>query len=193
MITTLQKRSCDANDEYEKRHHLRLVESLARQIKDAKLFEETRKASWEQLSSTAILDIAKVYFESDDIDTAQEWINKIPKKYTYKAYERDELLLEILKKQGDFMGLKELLFQKFKDHPSRHTLNRLLDEVGHEQRETVIDEEVFSILNDKSFKYSNAGFLIHVEKFDQAETYLLNNIDQIDAVSYTHLTLPTKA
>jgi hypothetical protein len=35
-------------DEYGKRHHLMLIESLARQIKDAKLFEKTRIASWEK-------------------------------------------------------------------------------------------------------------------------------------------------
>lgn len=32
----------EEEDEYKKRHHLMLIESLARQIKDAKLFEQAR-------------------------------------------------------------------------------------------------------------------------------------------------------
>ena len=187
MITILQKRSCDANDEYRKRYHLRLVESLARQIKDAKLFEETRIASWEKLSSTAILDIATVYFESEDIVAAQEWIKQIPDNEVHNAHDRDELLLEIYKKQGDSESLKKLLFQKFKEHPSSHTLEPFLDEIGHEQRESVIDAEVKVILKNKLFSYSNADFLIHVGKVDQAEAYLLNKIDQIDGEFYNFL------
>ncbi|MDY0222784.1 MAG: hypothetical protein RBR67_16765, partial [Desulfobacterium sp.] len=50
MITTLQKRADKEKDEYGKRHHLMSIESLARQIKDARLFEKTRIASWGKLS-----------------------------------------------------------------------------------------------------------------------------------------------
>ncbi len=43
MIDTLQKRADKEKDEYKKRHNLMLIESLARQIKDAELFERTRR------------------------------------------------------------------------------------------------------------------------------------------------------
>ncbi len=50
MIATLQKWADKEKKEYGKRHHLMLIESLARQIKDAKLFfEQTRIASWGKL------------------------------------------------------------------------------------------------------------------------------------------------
>ena len=55
MIATLQKWADKEKDEYGKRHHLRSIESLARQIKDAKLFEKTRIASWGKLNSAALI------------------------------------------------------------------------------------------------------------------------------------------
>jgi len=45
MIITLQQWVDNENEEYQKRHHLMMIESLARQIRDAKLFEKTRITS----------------------------------------------------------------------------------------------------------------------------------------------------
>jgi len=92
MISEVQKRADGAKDEYKKRHHLMLIESLARQIKDAELFEKTRIASWGKLSTAALIDIARVYLESGDVETAHSWIRKIPEGETFQAYERDQLL-----------------------------------------------------------------------------------------------------
>ena len=100
MIATLQKWAEKEKDEYGKRHHLMLIESLARQIKDAKLFEKTRIASWGKLSTAALIDIARIYLESGDVETAHSWLKKIPEGETFQAYERDELLEEILPKAG---------------------------------------------------------------------------------------------
>ena len=107
MITTLQKWADKEKDEYNKRHHLILIESLARQIKDAKLFEKTRIASWGELSTSALIDIARVYLESGDIETAHSWLKKIPKDETYQTYERDKLLEEIYHRQGNSEKLAE--------------------------------------------------------------------------------------
>ena len=87
-----------------------LIESLARQIKDAKLFEKTCIASWGKLSTAALVDIARVYLESGDIETAHSWMKKIPEGETFQAYERDKLLEEIYHKQGDSEKLTELMY-----------------------------------------------------------------------------------
>jgi thioredoxin-like negative regulator of GroEL len=117
MIATLQKWADKEKDEYGKRHHLMLIESLARQIKDAKLFEKTRIASWGKLSTAALIDIARVYLESGEVETAHSWLKKIPEGETYQAYDRDKLLEEIYQKQGDSEKLTELLYQKFRSYP----------------------------------------------------------------------------
>ena len=187
MIATLQKWADKENDEYGKRHHLILIESLARQIKDARLFERTRIASWGTLNSAALVDIARVYLESGDVETAHSWLKKIPEGETYQAYERDKLLEDIYHKQGDSEKLPDLLFQKFRSYHSTNSLQTLLDVIGHDKRDEVIADEVEQILKADRLRESDAEFLITVGKIDEAETYLLKSADLLDGNYYGSL------
>ena len=187
MIATLQKRADKEKDEYGKRHHLMLIESLARQIKDAELFEKTRIASWGKLSTAALIDIARVYLESGDVETAHSWLKKIPEGETFQAYERDKLLLEIYQKQGDSEKLSDLLFQKFRSYPSTDTLQALLDVIGHDKRDEVITAEVGLILVSATLRESDAEFLISIGKIDEAEEYLLGLAEQFNGDHYGSL------
>lgn len=187
MIATLQKWVDKEKDEYGKRHHLMLIESLARQIKDAELFEKTRIASWGKLSTAALIDIARVYLESGDIEAAHSWLKKIPEDETYQAYERDKLLEEIYQKQGNSEKLIELLYQKFKSYHSTDTLQALLDVIGHDKRDEVVADEVVQILKADRLQESDAEFLISIGKIDEAEDYLLKRADQLDGNHYGSL------
>lgn len=187
MIATLQKRADTEKDEYGKRHHLMLIESLARQIKDAKLFEKTRIASWGKLSTAARIEIARVYLESGDVETAHAWLKKIPEGETYQAYERDKLLEEIYHKQGDSEKLTELQYQKFRSYHSVDTLQALLDVIGHDKRDDVVNDEARKILKTDRLRESDAEFLITVGKIDEAEKYLLKRADQLDGNHYGSL------
>jgi hypothetical protein len=91
MIASLQKRADKEKDEYGTCHYLMLIESLARQIKDARLFEKTRLASWGQPSTAALIDIARVYLESGDVETAHSWLKKIPEGETYQCLVKPQL------------------------------------------------------------------------------------------------------
>jgi len=187
MIATLQKWADKEKDEYGKRHHLMLIESLARQIKDAKLFEKTRIASWGKLSTAAIVDIARVYLESGDVETAHSWLKKIPEGETFQAYEQDKLLEEIYQKQGDSEKLTDLLFQKFRSYHSTDTLQALLDVIGHDKRDDIINTEVAQILKSDRLRESDAEFLILIGKIDEAEQYLLGLADQLNGDHYGSL------
>ena len=187
MIATLQKWADKEKDEYGKRHHLLSIESLARQIKDAELFEMTRIASWGKLSTAAIIDIARVYLESGDVKTAFSWLKKIPEGETYQAYERDKLLEEIYHKQGDLEKLTELLYQKFRSYHSTDTLEALLNVIGHDKRNEVLANEVENILKTDRLRESDAEFMIEVGKIDEAEKYLLKRADQLDGSHYGSL------
>jgi thioredoxin-like negative regulator of GroEL len=166
---------------------LRSIESLARQIKDATLFEKTRIASWGKLSTAALIDIARVYLESGDVETAHSWLKKIPEGETYQAYERDKLLEEIYQKQGDSEKLTELLLQKFRSYHSTDTLQALLDVIGHDKRDEVVNDEARQILKSDRFRESDAEFLIAVGKIDEAEEYLLGRANQLDGNHYGSL------
>jgi len=187
MIAMLQKRADKEKDEYGKRHHLMLIESLARQIKDAKLFEKTRIASWGKLSTAALVDIARVYLESGDVETAHSWLKKIPEGEIFRAYERDKLLEEIYHKQGDSEKLTELLYRKFRSYHSIDTLQALLDVIGHDKRDEVVADEVKQILESSALRETDAEFLIAVGKIDEAEKYLLEHADQLDGNHYASL------
>ncbi|PID55596.1 MAG: hypothetical protein CSA11_12045 [Chloroflexi bacterium] len=187
MIATLQSWADKEKDKYDKRHHLILIESLARQIKDARLFEKTRIASWGKLNSAALVDIARVYMESGDVETAHSWLKKIPEGETYRAYERDKLLEEIYQKQGDSEKLTELLFQKFRYYHSSATLQALLDVIGHDKRDEIVTGEVAQILRCNSLRESDAEFLIAVGKTNEAEEYLLKHAGQLDGNHYGSL------
>lgn len=187
MISVLQKRVDKENDEFRKRHHLMLIESLARQIKDAKLFEQTRIASWGKRSTAAFIDIARVYLESGAVDTAYSWLMKIPKGGTFQAYERDQLLLEIYRKQDNTEKLIELLYEQFNFSHSSNTLQALLDVIGHDKRDKVIRDEVALILQSSTLKESDAEFLISIDKIDEAEIYLLGRAEQLDGDNYGSL------
>lgn len=187
MIATLQKWADKEKDEHGKRHHLMLIESLARQIKDAKLFEKTRIASWGKLSTAALIDIARVYLESGDDAEAHSWLKKIPEGETFQAYERNKLLEEIYQKQGDSEKLTKLLYRKFRSYPSTDTLQALLDVIGHGKRDDVISDETRQILKTDKLRESDAEFLIAVGKIDEAEVYLLKRAGQLDGNHYGSL------
>jgi len=187
MIATLQKWADKEKGKYDKRHHLGSIESLARQIKDAKLFEKTRIASWGKLSTAAFIDIARMYLESGYVETAHSWLKKIPEGAAYQEYERDKLLKEVYQKQGDSENLTKLLFQKFRSYHSADTLEALLDVIGHDKRDEVIADEVEQILKADRLKESDAEFLIAVGKINEARTYLLRRVDQLDGNHYGSL------
>jgi hypothetical protein len=187
MIAKLQGLADKEEEEYGRRHHLLVIESLARQIKDAKLFEETRIASRGKLSTAAFIDIARVYLESGDVETSHSWLKKITKGDNFKSYERDQLLLEIYQRQGNTEKLIELLYQRYRSNHSVDTLQALLDVIGHDKRDEVVADEVLQIHKSTELEESDAEFLIAVGKIDDAEKYLIKRAEQLDGDFYGSL------
>lgn len=187
MIAAFQSLADKEKDEYGRRRYLILIESLARQIKDAELFEKTRIASWGKLTTAAIIDIARVYLESGAVETAWSWLQKIPEGESYQAYERDQLLLDIYKKQGDKEKLTDLLHRALRSYHSTDSLQRLLDVIGDDKRDQVLSQETAFILESPGFLESDAQFLITIDKIDEAEAYILGRADQLSGGFYGSL------
>ena len=179
MIATLQKRADKEKNEYDRRRHLRSIESLAKQIKDAKLFEKMRIALLGELNSAAMIDIAQIYLESGEVKTALSWLKKIPEGETLWTYERDKLLEEVYRKQGNSKKLTELLYQKFRSYYSTDTLQALLNVIGLDKRDDVISDAALQILKTDELRVTDAEFLIAVGKIDEAEQYLLERADHL--------------
>lgn len=187
MIDDLQKSADKEADEDKKRSILYLVESLARQTGDALLFEKTRIACWGKLTTAAVIDIAEVYFETGEVETAHSWLKKLSENETFMADERDNLLLKIYREKGEKESLVELLEQKFRKHRSTLTLQSLLEVVGEEKRGDVLNSAIESILPSKIFNITDVSFLLAVGKVDEAEKYLLKCAEQFSGGFYDHL------
>ncbi len=188
MIVECQQRADKAQDEYKKRHHLMLLESLARQIKDAPLFEAARLSAWgEPLGTAASIDVAQVYFEQGDIDTAVARLSQIPEKETFMADEKDKLWLDIYRQQGDKEKLTVLLAQRFHGYRSVRTLSELLDAIGGDKRETVVSKEITVIFEQTTLNLSDADFLVAIAKIDEAEAYLIEHADELNGNYYDSL------
>lgn len=187
MIARLQELADNEKNEIGRRRHLMLIESLARQIKDAELFEKTCIASWGELSTAALIDIARVYLESGDVEAAHSWLKKIPEEETYETYERDKLLLEIYRRLGDIEKLGSLLYQQFRSLHTIDSLDALLDVIGHEKRDDIIFEEIAVILEKNALRTADVKFLMEIGKIDEAEAYLLKRADQMNGDYYGSL------
>lgn len=186
LIETFQKLVSNEKNEYKKQHHV-LIESLARQVKDAKLFEKTRILLSQELSTASMIDIAKVYLESGDAEVAYSWLKKISKVESSYQYKMDELLIEIYKKLGESEKLHQLLYKKFRELHSIYSLDALLDQIGHDKRDEVVSGEVAQILKSAYLHPFDVEFLIKTGKIDEAEQYLLARADQLDGGFYSNL------
>jgi len=184
MVARLQELAAAESDEYRKRHWLHNVESLARQLKDASLFEAARLASWGHLSTAACVDIARVNLECGHELTALTWLEKIPAADSFMVAERDGLLLEIYGRTGNLTKKNEVAWRIFRRSRSAATLVLLLDVIGQDKRGEVLAEEIGAILEETMFSPVDAGFLVEIERLDAAETYVLKHIDELNGDFY---------
>jgi hypothetical protein len=187
LISRLQDLAAKEDDEYQKRRWVHLVESLARQIKDADLFAETKSAAWEELPAYACLDIAEVYFESGDAETALSWLERIRKDDGYRTAERDGLLMEIHGQLGNTEKQAEVAWRSFRRNRCENALQKLLAIIGQDQRETVVAGEVDVILAGEVLAVENAEFLLEVGRVDEAALYLFDRREQLNGDLYGSL------
>ncbi|MEI6214977.1 MAG: DUF6880 family protein [Desulfuromonadales bacterium] len=184
MVTRLMGKAGQESDEYRKRHWLNNVESIARQLKDAPLFEQARLASWGKLSTAACVDIARIYMESADPLTALSWMEKVAVSDNFLAAERDSLLLEIYGRTGEQDKQADVAWRIFRRSRSASTLERLLDVIGHDKRDNVLTGEIRTILNESALSLVDAVFLVEIDHMADAETYLLKNAGQLNGDYY---------
>ncbi len=184
MVQELWERSERAADETQARHWILLVESLARQLKDASLFEKARLAARPVLSTAACFDIAAVYFESGNAFTALSWLTRIPEGENFMEYQREQLLLAIHERMGNRQQLAKTAWRAFRRRRSKETLQTLLGAIGEEKREEVLRNEIKRIHGVKELSYADADFLAEIERWEDAEMYILERADQLDGDHY---------
>ncbi|MBE0574275.1 MAG: hypothetical protein IH613_00095 [Desulfuromonadales bacterium] len=184
LINQYQQLAEEEPEEFPRRHWLYQVKSLARQLKDAPLFEQTRRAVWGDEPGTAgCVDIARVYLECGDEQTALAWLERIPAGESFQQQERDELLLAIYDRQGDKQRQAEVARRSFRRQRSRSGFERWIAIVGDE----LLDQEVQIVLDAPLLSLTDAAFLVEMEQWDAAECYLQVRAEQLDGDHYQFL------
>ncbi len=181
MIETLEGWVREAGDPDTKERLQNAILSLAKQVHDPVLFEKTRLEIWERKPTIAFEDIAKVYLECDQVDAALTWIEKLEGS---NGSTRDALMLEIYRKQGDTERLARLLQQSLRATYNLDTFQELLEVIGPDRREEVLEQELAQIMLATTFSDTTARFLTAVGRVDEAETYVLKHAARLDQGYY---------
>lgn len=171
-----------------KRHDWYLaIQSIARQLKDPQLFERACRAKWPQLPTAGRLDIAEAYFESGDSRLALEWLDSVSSEEKFLLDERERLLLQALLALDDRVRGKEVAWRIFRRSRNQETLSLLLDAVGADERQRIVDGEAAAILQSPKLDYVDASFLMELERFDDAERYMVDRATQLNGDYYYYL------
>ena len=163
----------EEKDEYRKYHYQLAIESLARQIGDAGFFEKIRLQRQPDPGANTCLDIARVYLESGDPETSLKWVERIPDNESFMFYDRIDLLTQIYGELGDTGKQAEMAWINFRTFRSLNSLDRLLEIIGEDKRDQVIEEEAGNIIDDEKTNDSDVQFLIDVKRFEEAEICIL--------------------
>jgi len=162
---------------------LQYVEKLARQLKDASLFERACLASDPGVGGTTRIHIADAYLDAGDAATALSWIESSLADPLNQC-KRDSLLLTAYLELGRIEQAAEVGWRMFRANRCRETLDRLLQVIGEDQRESVINGEINEVFSEEPFSYQNALYLIEFELIDAADAYILKHAGSINGGFY---------
>lgn len=96
MIERLADEATQIDDVGNRRSKYSKISILARQLKDPELFEKAQYSAFcDDLPDTAIVEIARVNFESDDFKKALHWLDQLDDEKSYSQYGKEKLLKEI--------------------------------------------------------------------------------------------------
>lgn len=173
----------------EKREYARdwKLASIAKQLGDAPLYEKLHLRGIQNPNGKLLVEVAEVYFNSGDLDKAQEILNRIPSTDAFSKHDHEELQKKIFLKQGKSKELFELVHKAFITHPSEYTLKDLKVIVQESDLQIYIDEAKGKIFTRTSWDTSSAEFLCHIGSFKELSDYILKHQEKIDGTRYYSL------
>jgi len=184
LITRLEQARQNKSQDYERQRWSTAIESLARQLKDVELFEQARRGKSQALSPDDIYEIARMRFDGGDAQTALSLVQEID---ITRSHKYGELMLAIHEKLGNKDEQTAVAWRMFRQYRTLESLNALLEIIGEEQRNTVIQKQAQEILDDKGMSYGDAEFLIGCGLLDEAEKYLWEHASQLRGGFYSHV------
>ncbi len=170
--------------EYTKQRWCSAIKAIAKQLKDAPLFEQAIAAYYDcgdmSLSTAGYTEIAEVYFESGEPQIALSWMNRIGKNESYLLCERNALLLKIYGELGDSESQAKIAWDIFKSNRTKETFDQLLGIIGSDDEDEILANEVSIIMSEPKLSNVDAKFLLSEGYIDELENYFFARLDQID-------------
>lgn len=187
--------------EPEGRFWLSAMEAVARSSGNASVFEDARRAArGNRISPSDIVEIAKLYHETGHSAKALELLNsptlssldtgsdRLQDLYSSQLqvadWERDRLLVDVHRTLGNREEWSRVAQRVFDCHRSVETLATLVEAVGEDRRESVIDGATETILHAESLSKGDVEFLISVGRLSEAADFVVNRSHQIDGDWY---------
>ncbi|MBN2280705.1 MAG: hypothetical protein JXQ65_08995 [Candidatus Marinimicrobia bacterium] len=162
--------------------HLKVL-SLARQLKNMDLYIQLRWHNGEP-NPAAFIDIAELYYENDDFESALQWLKKISPKTLFMASEKEKLLVRVYQALNQTKPLAEMLKKQFQSRPSMQKLKELLDVIGAEKQAEIISDKLEEISHDKEFDYTNFHFITEINSDEKACNYIYKHYETINGDFY---------
>lgn len=186
MIEQLWHEAEHVAKDYHRSANFRAIQSLAKQLKDAPLYEQARLADG-VASVAAWTEIARVYLESGEPHIALDRLQQVSEQETFMFSDRQRIALAIYRQLGNQEAQTKIAWQLFKEYRDLTTFDQLLDVIGHEHREQVLIDEMAIIFQEPRLSLQNATFMVSVEHIDDLERYLLQRVEQLNGDFYYQL------
>ena len=162
----------------------RMIQSLARQLGDLELYEESILTMYGHLSEESLLTLASLHIARQEYDAALKRLEGIGEGYHVK---RNKLEREIHQSLGNKERLITLHKEAFDHSKRKEDFEALIAVAGEELREQFLASEISRIEANQIFQLTDLRFLVDARLFEHAERYLLNRADQIDGGQYYSL------
>lgn len=166
----------------------RVVESLARQLRDPALFERTRLAACEAPTVDDAIAIADVHVKAGNQERAVDWLQRFDEPaWGHRAETRDRLLLAAYAALADTDNAATVAWRRFHRVRTGERLRSLLALIGEDQRDRVVADEAATILASATLQLGDVEFLIEQDLVEQAAEYVMERRDQLDGGWYSAL------
>ena len=171
------------------RRYWSAAEELARGIKDGPLHEMALRSSWAGhfLNSAAWNDIAEVYLDAGDPETALDRLGNIDDEDNFRRHETERLRIAAHTAIGNTDEVVNILQKRLLASPSSKTLAKLEAFVKPVERQSIVDGLVSTYIKSSQLDLSFLEFALDKLKASLAEQYLLERAGQIDGEQYHYL------
>ncbi len=177
----------------ENRGSVLIVQSMARQIHDAELYEKCAWLLEKEISQANMVKIAEVYLQSGDADCALEWMERIPKQECRPVWGFEKLLQEILKQSNNSEESAKLAWRHFHQDRNLDSFETLLNIIGRENRDRIIQDEARLINQGTGYSPVDLKFLVQVGRLEDASNYVVQRANLLNGINFGTLIFVAEA